>query len=529
MKIGSKVSRADEEEVRVTVQAMHDFAVSSGMPRIDGPIYIFLYHNVDALAAEFEAATGRDYERWFRTSFKAGSRAVYGRRDFIGVNTSVEGYHENSPEERKRSFARYLVDVYRHALTGIWRGTPRDAVSPAGPQWLTQGIREYFVYHLLEPPGSEACYRPRGQSTSFLPLDELETSAGYSSQYPGLSRQYVFFATEFLAVQASLQSIFDYYGSLRGGLGWREAFRAAFGMAIEEFYQLFEEHRAAGFPKDDCPTLPLLVTLPDSPNYTFWYVGPNVPREYVEEIVYGTQLMHEYASERVLSEEGGRIGVYLPEDMDTLVNITSRLTGSSLEAQREYWDPGFARPGHTGITDSSWIITNTFSSKYAKTPPERRIKVAAHEMFHVYQAELSGLLFRGGDEVPPTGPRWLRDGSAEFFAYKALDTGGIVSYDTERNTSFIESAERENRPLSDMENQSGIRGVSYRFFLLAVELLAHHAGEDAIIRFHALQQPGTTWQEAFQEAFGMTAEEFYDRFEEHRAAGFPEVDIPVGP
>ena len=211
------------------------------------------------------------------------------------------------------------------------------------------------------------------------------------------------------------------------------------------------------------PTLPPPVTLPGAPNYTYWYIGPNVPREYVEEIVKGSRLMHDYAAERVLSEEGGRVDMYLPDNMDALVRISSWLTGSSLETQRKYWDPGFARPGHTGLTAGSWIITNTFSSKYATTPPERRIKVAAHEMFHVYQAELSGLRFRGGNEVPPTGPRWLRDGSAEFFAYKALDAGGVVSYDAERRTRFIRSAQREDRPLSDMENQSGIRGCRTDF------------------------------------------------------------------
>ena len=35
--------------------------------------------------------------------------------------------------------------------------------------------------------------------------------------------------------------------------GWRLAFEAAFGMTIDEFYELFEEHRAAGFPEMEIP------------------------------------------------------------------------------------------------------------------------------------------------------------------------------------------------------------------------------------------------------------------------------------
>ena len=42
-----------------------------------------------------------------------------------------------------------------------------------------------------------------------------------------------------------------------------------------------------------------------------------------------------------------------------------------------------------------------------------------------------------------------------------------------------------------------------------------------------LTQPGTTWEEAFDVAFGMTVGESFELFEEHSAAGFPEVEIPA--
>ena len=31
--------------------------------------------------------------------------------------------------------------------------------------------------------------------------------------------------------------------------GWRVAFESAFGMTVDEFYELFEAHGAAGFPE----------------------------------------------------------------------------------------------------------------------------------------------------------------------------------------------------------------------------------------------------------------------------------------
>ena len=64
---------------------------------------------------------------------------------------------------------------------------------------------------------------------------------------------------------------------------------------------------------------------------------------------------------------------------------------------------------------------------------------------------------------------------------------------------------------------------------MAAELLASRTGEPSLFHFYSMTQPGTTWQEAFQAVFGMTVEEFYELFEEHRAAGFPEVELPSNP
>ena len=40
-------------------------------------------------------------------------------------------------------------------------------------------------------------------------------------------------------------------------------------------------------------------------------------------------------------------------------------------------------------------------------------------------------------------------------------------------------------------------------------------------------QPGTSWQMAFEAAFSMTVTEFYELFQEHRAAGLPQLDVPL--
>ena len=112
-------------------------------------------------------------------------------------------------------------------------------------------------------------------------------------------------------------------------------------------------------------------------------------------------------------------------------------------------------------------------------------------------------------------------------AFKSLSEGGVISYESERDSKFVIDAKRIDKPLSEMEKQEGYRGVSgaYNHFILAAELLAKNSGESNLLKYHALQDSKTMWQEAFEKAFGMTVTQFYDLFEEHRAAGFPELDV----
>ena len=40
-----------------------------------------------------------------------------------------------------------------------------------------------------------------------------------------------------------------------------------------------------------------------------------------------------------------------------------------------------------------------------------------------------------------------------------------------------------------------------------------------------MKRQGCPGQDGFEAAFGMNVDEFYEMFEAHRAAGFPEVEI----
>ena len=58
---------------------------------------------------------------------------------------------------------------------------------------------------------------------------------------------------ELLAAEAGEEAVLWYWTLLSPETTWQEAFMTTFGMTIDEFYELFEKHRSAGFPGLDLP------------------------------------------------------------------------------------------------------------------------------------------------------------------------------------------------------------------------------------------------------------------------------------
>ena len=393
---------------------------------------------------------------------------------------------------------------------------------------MSRGAAEFITFEALEASDPESCDVTRGRIAHIsepvnTPLSEAETPAGlYSMRH---SRQYSFLAAELLegASQASEGALGAYFASLRLGTTWQEAFQTAFGMTVAEFYQRFEEHRAAGFPNPDAPAP--LATMPGAPDYVKWHIGPDVPQEDLEPFIKGTRLMHEYITSLGLPEIGREVRFYIFHKVDGLAPVYYAVVGTKPKCSRKWWYEELGI-GKVAEYSKGRVFMTTYDRDH-----DSLAKITSHELLHAYQTGFSTLATGGQDhEVPEAGPRWLKEGIAEYFAYRAMDAGGMFDYATMRSSKrgFVWRAQQVDKPLEEMETKQGYDDVphKYPFFLLAAEQLASHAGEDALLRFYKQQQPGTTWQQAFETAFGTTVGEFYELFEEHRAAGFPEVELP---
>ena len=148
--------------------------------------------------------------------------------------------------------------------------------------------------------------------------------------------------------------------------------------------------------------------------------------------------------------------------------------------------------------------------------------------------EITGIFTDNLSEVSPNLlPAWYRAGSSWFLARQALEEAGVISYDDERWSTWVPNSSRIDKSLKDLESWRAFRDVSsevssspYQYSMLAVELLASQTSQTALVDFFSSTRQNKSWRVPFNETFGMTVDEFYRLFDEHREAGFPTLEVP---
>ncbi len=160
------------------------------------------------------------------------------------------------------------------------------------------------------------------------------------------------------------------------------------------------------------------------------------------------------------------------------------------------------------------ICVNAVSDSWvALSPDYLKLKVLAHEYFHVWQHDL--FCYRE--------PQWLYEGMAEWFGYQAIVSAGLVdpvAASVERQVLLQE--EPIHTPLSEQEGAAvAPQPADYALWSFAAQrLMSGHTDAD-VRTFCAGKGEGLTWQESFEEAFGMSVEDWYAEFEEWRAGFLP--------
>ena len=165
-----------------------------------------------------------------------------------------------------------------------------------------------------------------------------------------------------------------------------------------------------------------------------------------------------------------------------------------------------------------------------------------HEYFHVLQGQLASGTALASDGDPAyfaggrSGPRWLMEGLASYadYAYTPTRPGrrpflddryypyrDISDYQREWGEISLEETTREEdyRSLGCSFGDQYVYAMGFAASLYLLEQAG--AGEDSYVRYWSLLGARPTWQQAFEEAFGIGVDDFFRGFSEWLPAQLP--------
>ena len=154
---------------------------------------------------------------------------------------------------------RPLAHEYTHAIQSYLRGheesgKPRSLYGPEVPVWITEGMANHWsgVYHASTgdrplPAYFAGTIFPEARRAS-APLQSFEIPGNFHSGDRSAHYSLAYLAIEYLIDLTSEDALFTYYQRIFFETDWKSAFQTVFGLDVDQFYRMFEEHRAGTFP-----------------------------------------------------------------------------------------------------------------------------------------------------------------------------------------------------------------------------------------------------------------------------------------
>jgi hypothetical protein len=144
-----------------------------------------------------------------------------------------------------------------------------------------------------------------------------------------------------------------------------------------------------------------------------------------------------------------------------------------------------------------------------------RRSTPAHEVFHTIQASLLGYdTGRMPPGHPQAMPRWLKEGSANYFGFYIVEKLGYGSYKKSRDLAVrFEPSYKDIKPLSYYDNyESNPYGIGQA----ATEYLIASVGFENLLNIFKFSGTEGSFSAGFKKATGLEPSEFYVKFEEAR-------------
>ena len=375
--------------------------------------------------------------------------------------------------------------------------------TPSGPGWLLEGAATYME----ELYDGELEFRRRIAPARAAQVGSL-SDPGMADQV-ALNYHLGFLAADWLVQRGGEKSLIEFYRQLPVHDGWEEAFAEAFGLTVEEFYEAFAHHRAIVAP-------PLPHAVDGAVRSLVAAEGP-VEQHHVERIQAEMDSVSELLVER-FGAEPAEYSVYIGTDLGDVADHRDRLW------QNPWWDYEVRQltlplewdwPCSFGAT--GWIVKVLDCGR----PLGPEAYVNAHMR----------VLLEGKAQLDPS-PLWIEAGTG-MLAVLASRLGEAAGYATGHAAEPASCGDEGAGPQGGLRNlesrddwEAGDLKKNRADSLTGAIWLARHAGERSLFRYLALlpddpfgEEPsGRSWRDAFEEAFGLTIEDFYARFEACRMA-----------
>ena len=248
--VGGKVSLEHRKNIEDAVVLMEDYVKFLGFSGVEGGVSVYVYYDVNGLSSAYERVTGVDKDYAFENHWLNGDRSGLAGEGFVFFNTSVSWYSED-PDYQMHVAVHEFSHAQRYNLSALSLSSEIDEVPEAGPRWLDEGVSEFHAYQALSLGGVVSYDKSRDDhvrnSAFYGSLRGMEAYSGFMSGENSVA--YPMLAAELLASLAGQSSLIDFYKALDVGDDWHDEFRKAFGIGVDAYYELFEDHVNAGFPK----------------------------------------------------------------------------------------------------------------------------------------------------------------------------------------------------------------------------------------------------------------------------------------
>ena len=438
---------------------------------------------------QYIGATLDDIRTIYRAVFggEPRSTAFCGRTDAVSVDVYLSGCAQ-------RLQAPSYIEALMLEIPGKGPSTGgRQGLDPRGPSWLILGTNQYskLSYQGVTDPyfsdATERDYHRGWASRTELPLREFHVFEGHSGPISAAGRSLGFLAAERLAERAGAPSLFEYLRLMRDTNDWQKSFETAFGISSDDFYEAFGVYRANAFARP--------AHLTDDKDEAVLVVLDEVPSEAASEIRAEFEGVREFFDDR-FGVEATEFTLYIASDAQealaavpawNAVDMCRHWPRSGVVVLSLQWCGDFL-----GL---DYVYTGAVIQELAyKQPP-------------------------ASGSVRGRAPRWFEDG---VVAYAEAAYGEAAGTLIPGEFHDLAVAAAVHNPVK-LEGLAGLSGAfaagtwpTKALGFLAVEWLANHAGDLAVFDYYRRLPEATSRDEAFEGAFGLTFEEFYEQFEAYR-------------